>query len=451
MTDTVSALRQQIHQLDALLKAGGINADIHGTAKTALERRLLDAVLTEQPGVPSPSTPPSNSPSAAPTTVNAASAATASSLAAAPRPGLALVMGLSVAVLALAGAGYAYKGSPRLPSAGPPGAMSQASPSGGMGAAGTDSPADAAANEARFAAVVEQLAQKLKDKPDNAEGWAMLARSYARLGKPEQALPAFAKAVALKGDDAGLLADYADLMAFQNNRNLAGEPTQIIDRALKVDANHPKTLALAGSAAFDRKDFAAAVKHWEHLARVSPPGGDFLAQLQSGIDEARKLGGLPPAAPVVSAAPAAPFAPFASATPAPATAGAAGIAQAPGGASPAAASNRITGTVRLSPALAAMAAPDDTVFVLARPAAGSRMPLAVQRYKVKDLPVQFSLDDSMAMAPQARLSLHEQVVVAARVSKSGQAVPAPGDIGGQSQPVSNNARDLTIEMTEVVK
>ena len=419
MTDTVSALRQQIQQLDALLQSGGIDTLTHGPAKAALERRLLDAVLAEQPA-PLAQGKPTRAPAA-------------TAVAAPARPSTRLVALLSVGVLALAGAGYAYKGSPRMPSAGPPGQTA---------AAGAETPADAAANEARFAAVVEQLAQKLKDKPDNAEGWAMLARSYARLGKPEQALPAFAKAVALKGDDAALLADYADLMAFQNNRNLAGEPTQLIDRALKLEPNHPKALALAGSAAFDRKDFAAAVKHWEQLGRVSPAGSEFLAQLQSGIDEARKLGGLPAGAPVAGLAPVAPMA-----------ATAANPAATPGTTAPAAAAanNRITGTVRLAPAVAAQAAPDDTVFVLARPAEGSRMPLAVQRFKVKDLPAQFSLDDSMAMAPQARLSLHEKVVVAARVSKSGQAVPAPGDISGQSQPVSNNARDLVIDLTEVVK
>ena len=243
--------------------------------------------------------------------------------------------------------------------------------------------------------------------------------------------------MALKGDDPQLLADYADLMAFQNDRKLAGEPTQLIDRALKLDPNHPKALALAGSAAFDRKDFAGAVRHWELLARLSPPGSEFLTELQGGIDEARKLGGLPAAAPAAAAL-------------APALPGAGAVASS--AAQPAAASTaRITGTVALAPALAAQAAPEDTVFVLARPVEGSRMPLALARYRVKDLPVKFTLDDSMAMAPTARLSLFERVVVVARISKSGQAVPAPGDISGQTAPVANNATGLVIELSEVVK
>ncbi len=337
-----------------------------------------------------------------------------------PAPSTRLVALLSVAVLALAAGGYALTGSPKLPSAAAPGTT-----------VATTASTDPAANAAQFAAVVEQLAQKLKDQPNNPEGWAMLARSYARLQRSAEALQAYAKAVALKGDDAQLLADYADVMAFQNDRKLAGEPTQLIERALKLDPNHPKTLALAGSAAFDRKDFAGAVRHWEHLARLSPPGSEFLNELQSGIDEARKLGGLPAVA-VAAAAPAS------------------GVSTAPT-APPSTTAARLTGTVALAPALAAQAAPDDTVFVLARPAQGSRMPLAIARYRVKDLPVQFTLDDSMAMAPSARLSLFDRVVVVARVSKSGQAMPAAGDISGQSAPVANTSSGLVIEMSEVVK
>ena len=406
MTESVAALRQQLQHLNERLARRDISAAKHAPLKTKLERQLLDAVLADPAAT------------AAPTST--------------PRPSTRLVALLGAAVVALAGGGYAVTGSPGLPSAGTPGAV-MASPEGG----------GAPASAEEFAAVVERLAQKLKDQPDNPEGWAMLARSYARLSRPADALAAYAKAVTLKGDDPQLLADYADLMAFQNNRTLTGEPTQLIERALKLDPNHPKALALAGSAAFDRKDFSVAVRHWELLASQSPPGSEFLTQLQGGIDEARKLGGLPPA---VAAA--------AAAAPAASTARPAALTAAPAAptATPAATSGaRITGTVRLAPALASRVSPEDTVFVLARPAEGSRMPLAVSRHRVKDLPLQFSLDDSMAMAATARLSLFERVVVVARISKTGQAMSAAGDISGQSAPVSNSSRDLVIELTEVVK
>jgi cytochrome c-type biogenesis protein CcmH len=406
MSESVPALRQQLQQLNERLTRGDISASKHAPLKAKLERQLLDAVLADPAGTPVP--------------------------ALAPRPSTRMVALLSAAVVAIAGGGYAVTGSPGLPSAGAPGAV-VAAPEGGGGAA----------NAEEFAAVVERLAQKLKDQPDNPDGWAMLARSYARLSRPAEALTAFAKAVALKGDDPQLLADYADLMAFQNNRTLAGEPTLLIERALKLDPNHPKALALAGSAAFDRKDFTAAVRHWELLAGLSPPGSEFLTQLQSGIDEARKLGGLPPAAAAAPAAAPVVAAAAAVAAPAAPVASAAGPAASTGA--------KVTGTVRLAPALAAQVSPEDTVFVLARPADGSRMPLAVSRHRVKDLPLQFSLDDSMAMAPTARLSLFERVVVVARISKTGQAMSAAGDITGQSAPVPNSARDLVIEINAVVK
>jgi cytochrome c-type biogenesis protein CcmH len=111
----------------------------------------------------------------------------------------------------------------------------------------------------------------------------------------------------------------------------------------------------------------------------------------------------------------------------------------------------LTGTVKLAPALAAQARPEDVVFVFARPAEGARMPLAILRYQVKDLPVSFRLDDSMAMSPAMKLSAFPQVVVTARVSKSGQAAPGPGDLSGQSAAVANQTQGLVVEINEVVK
>ena len=107
----------------------------------------------------------------------------------------------------------------------------------------------------------------------------------------------------------------------------------------------------------------------------------------------------------------------------------------------------VSGTVSLSPALAKLAGPDDTVFIYARAAdGGQRMPLAIQRRQVKDLPIAFTLDDSSSMSPAARISGVKQVIVSARVSKSGQAMPAPGDLTGQSAAVDVGATDLKIEI-----
>lgn len=131
------------------------------------------------------------------------------------------------------------------------------------------------------------------------------------------------------------------------------------------------------------------------------------------------------------------------------TAGAAVVdAAGPGASVPAGAS--ISGTVDLSPSLAQQARPTDTVFIFARAVEGPPMPLAVIRKQVKDLPLQFTLDDSMAMWPDARVSAFPRVVVTARVSKSGEGQPRPGDLEGHSPPVAAGATGLQIAISSVV-
>jgi cytochrome c-type biogenesis protein CcmH len=391
MTDRITALREKLQQLDAQHATGTLGKSDHAKARAAIERELLDHVL-ERPATPHAATDK-------------------------PRVSRNFVALLSVAVLAIAIAGYAWTGSPSLISGVP------YTPQ----AAGGKSPHDAI-DPAEFAKAVEKLAEKLKETPDNAEGWGMLARSYVQMGRFSDAVPAFARAVALTGNDARLLADYADALAVNNNRSLEGEPSRLIERALKIDPNHQKALALAGTVSFNRQDYAGAVRHWEKLAEVAPPDSPFIGQVQQSIAEARQLGGLPAAADSAPkstlSAPAAPAA---------------------------AAAVTLRGTVRLAPALAAKASPEDTVFVFARPVEGSRMPLALLRRQVKDLPLTFALDDSMAMSPGAKLSLFAKVIVDARVSKSGQAAVAAGDLTGRSPPVANSASGVVVEIADVVR
>ena len=417
--DPITALRQKLQQLKALHDEGTLGAEAYASAKAPLERELLDRVMA-QPAAP----------------VAAAAGLAAAASASTPRPSKNLLGGLSVAVLALAVGGYLGFGSPAMRSAGPPGSAPAAEAAQDM-------------TEAQFLAAVEQLATRLAQEPGNGEGWALLARSYVRMGRHTDAVPAFAKAVAIVGDDPRLLVDYADALAMKNERVLEGEPLALVERALKADPDNAKALALAGTAAFNRKDFKTAVQLWERLGKVSPPDSSFMAQLQGSIDEARSLGGLPPGPRLVQAAP------VAAPVTAPVTTPLAGVPPTAVAASSATAQGAIaavlTGTVRLSPALAAQAKPDDVVFIFARPAEGGRMPLAILRHQVKDLPVNFRLDDSMAMSPAMKLSQFAKVVVSARVSKSGQAAPGPGDLSGQTAPVANQAQGLVIEINEVVK
>ena len=213
--------------------------------------------------------------------------------------------------------------------------------------------------------------------------------------------------------DAQLLADLADVLAMTRGGagagNLQGEPEQLVLRALEIDPKNLKALALAGTAAFERKDYSSAVRYWERMLPLVPADSEDARSIQGSLAEARALGGKSP----------------------------------PG--------NAVKGMVRLSSKLAAAAAPDDAVFIFARAAEGPAMPLAVKRARVRDLPLEFSLDDSMAMAPGMNLSAHARVVVGARVSKSGLATPQPGDLQGLSKPVSNDARGVSVVIDSVVR
>jgi cytochrome c-type biogenesis protein CcmH len=403
MTDPIAALRGQLQQLESRQRSGAIGPQDYEQERARIERALLDHVLASgTAAAPTAAEPP-------------------------PRPSWRMTALLSLAVLVLAGIGYSITGAPEL-ATGPVPTAAQG---------GAASPHEMSGEQ--FAAAVEQMAERLQSEPDNVDGWAMLARSYVQLGRFDAALPAFAKAVALAGENAGLLADYADAMAVQNTRSLEGEPSRLVERALKADPSNLKALALAGTAAFNRKDYAGAVKHWEKLAQVAPADSPWRGQLEGSIAEARQLGGLLPAAPP---------APMAAARPGPSTAAAPATAPAP---APAAAGTTVSGTVRLAPAIAKQASPDDVVFLYARPAEGSRMPLAIVRKQVKDLPFEFALDDAMAMSPAAKLSLFPKVVIDARVSKSGQAQAQPGDLAGRTAPIANDASGVVVEINEIIK
>jgi cytochrome c-type biogenesis protein CcmH len=118
---------------------------------------------------------------------------------------------------------------------------------------------------------------------------------------------------------------------------------------------------------------------------------------------------------------------------------------------PANAAQAITGKVSLSPAMLGKVDPTDTVFILARAAEGPKMPLAVLRKQVKDLPLEFSLDDSMAMQPQLKLSGFDKVVVVARISKSGTPMAQPGDVQGTTATIKPGTKGLNIVIDSVVK
>lgn len=392
MTRPIDTLRHKLQQLQALHAGGALGAEAYADARTAVERQIVDQVLLDGQAVP-----------AAPV-----------------RPSRGLQAGLIVGVLALALAGYAYTGAPGFTGAQSPAAAAPV-------AADDGSPP---VSDEQVAEIVNRLAQRLKDQPDDVAGWALLARSYSAMGRHAEALPAYRKILALGGESADLLADYADALGALKNGSLDAEAAQLVQRALALEPDNIKANALAGSLAYDQRDYAGAVRQWEKVERALPRDSRMLGQVQASVAQARQLAGLPALTAAAAGADAPAVMASASAASAAATA--------------------ISGSVSLAPALAARVAPEDTVFVFARAASGPRLPLAVLRKQVKDLPLNFRLDDSMAMAPNARISDHAQVIVSARISKSGQALPQAGDLSGQAAAVAPGGRGVAVRISEVV-
>jgi cytochrome c-type biogenesis protein CcmH len=279
---------------------------------------------------------------------------------------------------------------------------------------------------------IKELQDKLSKQPNDPNEWLLLARSLVQLERYSEAVKAYDTLTRMVPNEAQLWADYADALAMTQGQSLLGRPTQLLDRALALDPNNAKALALGGSAAMERGDYPTAIEDWEGLLKQIPDkNSDEAKMVAAGISQAHtflaqiKSG----KAPMMAQAPA-----MQQSKP----------AVAPG-------KERITGTVMLSRALKDKAAPDDTVFVLAKAAEGPPMPLAVLRKQVRDLPLKFSLDDSMAMAPQMKLSNFDKVVVIARVSKSGNAMPQPGDLQGMSAPLRPGKHGLKIDIDQEVE
>ena len=280
--------------------------------------------------------------------------------------------------------------------------------------------------------VVEALAKRMKEHPEDPKGWRLLGRAYSAMGRFGEAVTAFQEAAKRGGEDASLLADWADALAMQN-KSLEGEPSALVARALALDPNDEKALSLAASAAFYRRDFDAAIAQWRKLQALYPPGSDEAKGVESLIAEAEAGKRGESTSPVTTApsVAASPSMPSPTASPSPASA--------------------ITGNVSLDPKLRDNASPNDTLFIYARAAQGPRMPLAIVRASAKDLPRAFTLDDSMAMTPANRLSNAADVVVEARISKSGNAIAAPGDLVGTSGAIKPGSRDVSIVINDVVR
>ncbi len=311
------------------------------------------------------------------------------------------IAGISVAIISIGGWWYWPSGDP---------------PGGGdvrPGSSGHD------AWLAVDAALSERL-KKLEQTPGDGVGWALLARSYAEAGRHPEAVPIYERAMKLIPDDPQLLADFADSLGMLQGRRLEGRPQQLIQRALTIDPSRVKALMLAGTMAFDRKEFAQAVKYWERAGANLPAegAGALRQELLANIAEANGLaGGISTEV-------------KASTVPTPNTVGGEAVA--------------ITGTVTIASELAGKGSPADTLFVFARRVSGPPMPVAIVRAAKRDVPFTFRLDDSNSPMPARKLSEAGDVMIVARLSKSGEAMPGSGDLEGISRAVRVGAEKVTV-------
>ena len=299
------------------------------------------------------------------------------------------------------------------------------------------------ATDPQIVAMIERLAEKMKANPDDPNGWVLLGRSYLKMGRYDDSVAAFAEAAKRMPENARLLADQAEAIAMVQGKRLEGRPADLLKRALQLDPVDAKAIAMSAAAASERGDVDGAIKLYQRLKAVVPANSEDAQEIDQVLAEleAVRMGGKGAPALAAAAAPAAPSV----ATTAPAT-----VAAPAAAASTSAPGAGLSGRVEIDPRLAAKMAPADTLFIYARNAEGSRMPLAILRGTASELPKSFALTDAMAMTPAQTISLAKSVVVEARISKAATAVPQSGDLRGTSAPMPPGATNVRIVIDQVI-
>jgi cytochrome c-type biogenesis protein CcmH len=251
----VLVYRDQNRELDADLKNGLIGEEQYQQEKAELERRLLEDVDAK---------------------VDASSAAA--------KHGNTFAYSVALFVPVGAIVFYLFVGNPNglNPATAPATMPTAAADQPGPMSQGSMSPQQIAAN-------IDKLAARLKQNPNDAQGWTMLARSYMMQERFSDAATAYEKLTTLTANDADAWADYAEALALANGQSLAGKPTEAINRALQINPKHQKALDLSGSAAYQAGDYNKAIEQWQKLLKLLPPGSDELKTITDQISKTKGL------------------------------------------------------------------------------------------------------------------------------------------------------------------
>lgn len=382
----IAVYRDQLKELEADRGNGMISEDQFQTAKLELEARLADDALTADTA-PEPESVSSR------------------------KLGYALAGILPVAAFGL----YFWLGSPA--------ALIEI----GNGSADAQATAEAVPGQHDFMQMIQQVEEKTRTNPDDGEAWAMLAKTYTVMERWPEALQAYEKAATLLPQDASVLSGLAEAVAILNNRVLAGRPMELVAKALELDPNDIKGLELSGIHAYQQQNFAQAAFFFKRLHQQLPPETPYAQDILAAQQEAERLvqTGLTGLDDLANPPPVADSQPAAGQ---PAT---------------------IVGSVDIAPELKSRLSAKDTVFLFARPGARGA-PVAAIRSNVGSLPLEFNLNDSMAMNPGNVLSSHKEVMLVARVSKSGNPIAQPGDMEGKISAVKVGTTGVKLVIDQVV-
>lgn len=368
-SERLSVLADGMRELDTELEAGTLDRAEYEEAKTELERQALEADDTPER--------------------RASSAGRAESVWVP-----ALVVGIALPLLAIVL--YAATGTPAGISVGPSGPSRPSRPS------TVRAQRAGGGSNAHVKAVIAKVKKQLQTEGGDAKGWTLLARAYRAMGRSLDAINAYQKAVGLAPKNAELLIEYASTLATLHGGNFKGMPKQLINRALTLEPDNKKVLALAGIAALQQGNNHAAVRYWRHLRRVIPADSPKRAQVNALIARAQ---GKQPAVVTKTA---------------------------------------IRGTVTVADGLAETVTAGDTLFIFARAPDGPPMPVAVMRVPAPQFPLQFTLNNTQAMVSGLRLSQFSTVNIVARISRTGSAKLQPGDLEGHVNSVPVGSNDVRI-------
>jgi cytochrome c-type biogenesis protein CcmH len=249
--------------------------------------------------------------------------------------------------------------------------------------------------------MVVKLAEKLKTEPNNLEGWLMLGRSYKVLEKYPDAVDALEHAYQLAADKPDVMLPYAEALALSKSGDWGGKPKELITKVLAMEPNNLTGLWFAAMATAQQGDKQGAVGYLKKLDAALPTDSPDKQQIHDLIAKAEnQVGNVAPDKPTDSTDPAATT------------------------------TSSVDIDVRLAQELQQQASPDDTVFIYAQAISGPKMPLAIVRKKVSELPISVRLTDADSMIPTMKLSSFKKVRLLARISKSGNPMPQPDDLIG---------------------